>query len=100
MALAERLTDAEIQAALATVPEWRLEEKTIGRRYRFGSFMDAVGFVNRVAEVAERRNHHPFISLDYKVVTLRLTSWHAGGLTQADFDEAAEFDRLYEGMRN
>ncbi|SFU72282.1 4a-hydroxytetrahydrobiopterin dehydratase [Alicyclobacillus macrosporangiidus] len=93
--MAERLTDDEIQAALAKVPEWRLEEKTIWRRYRFPSFMEAVGFVNRVAEVAERRNHHPFISLDYKVVTLRLTSWHAGGLTQADFDEAAEFDALY-----
>ncbi|MBX5435897.1 MAG: 4a-hydroxytetrahydrobiopterin dehydratase [Alicyclobacillaceae bacterium] len=88
----------EIQARLAALPEWSLDQKQIVRRYRFLSFRDAMRFANGVAEVAERRNHHPFIAIDYKVVTLRLTSWHAGGLTDADFDEAREFDQLYERM--
>lgn len=89
-----------IEELLQTVPEWKLEEKTIWRRYRFHTFPDSVSFVNKVADVAEARNHHPFIAIDYKVVTLRLTSWHAGGLTEADFAEATEADEIYDAVTN
>lgn len=89
------LSEAEISHRLSGIPEWKRDGKFISRRYAFQSFMEAMAFTNRVAEVAERRNHHPFISIDYKMVTLRLTSWHAGGLTSADFDEAAELDKIY-----
>jgi 4a-hydroxytetrahydrobiopterin dehydratase len=91
----EKLTELEIETCIQSVSEWKLENKTISRRYRFSSFMDAIHFTNKVAEEAERRNHHPFISVDYKMVTLRLTSWHAGGLTQTDFDEAKACDDLF-----
>lgn len=91
----DRLTEQQIAAALSALPEWRLENKTITRRYRFHAFPAAMAFTNAVADEAERRNHHPFIAIDYKVVTLRLTSWHTGGLTQQDFDEATRFDNFY-----
>jgi 4a-hydroxytetrahydrobiopterin dehydratase len=93
-----RLSNEEIQQRLGDVPDWSLDDKFISRRFKFRSFVDAMAFANKVAEIAEARNHHPFISIDYKVVTLRLTSWHAGGLTDADFDEAKAFDLAYEGM--
>lgn len=94
-----KLTPDELSQRLAEVPGWQLADgKWLVRRFAFHSFTAAIQFTNRVAEVAERRNHHPFIAIDYKVVTLRLTSWHAGGLTDADFDEAREFDQLYERM--
>lgn len=91
----EKLNEIEIERALAQLAEWKREEKFISRRYRFSTFVQGIDFVNRVAEVAERRNHHPFLAIDYKVVSVRLTSWHAGGLTMLDFDEALEFDQLY-----
>ncbi|MCL6443158.1 MAG: 4a-hydroxytetrahydrobiopterin dehydratase [Alicyclobacillus sp.] len=90
-----KLSDVQIQTNLARVPGWTLDGKFITRRYKFPSFPAAIKFVNAVADEAERRNHHPFIAIDYKMVTLRLTSWHAGGLTEADFDEAVAFDALY-----
>lgn len=93
-----KLTDAEIEQALPRVPEWTLDGKFITRRYKFQGFPAAVQFVNQVADIAERKNHHPFISIDYKMVTLRLTSWHHGGLTAADFDEAAECDGAYQNF--
>lgn len=74
---------------------WQLDDQTISRRYRFKSFSDAIAFTNAVAELAEARNHHPFIAIDFKFVTLRLTSWHAGGLTDEDFSEAQAVDVLY-----
>lgn len=92
-----KLEDAQIADQLARVPEWTLDGKTISRRYKFPSFLDSMAFANQVADIAERRNHHPFISIDFKVVTLRLTSWHAGGLTHQDFDEAVEVDAVYTG---
>ncbi len=92
-----RLSEEEIAERLVEVPDWALEDKRIRRRYKFSSFKDAIAFVNQVADSAERRNHHPFISIDFKFVTLELTSWHAGGLTETDFEEAQEFDSLYNG---
>lgn len=96
--MANRMSDEEIANRLADMPEWRLEEKTVWRRFRFRTFRLAMQFTNAVADVAEARNHHPFITVDFKLVTLRLTSWHAGGLTADDFDEAMAFDTLYADM--
>jgi 4a-hydroxytetrahydrobiopterin dehydratase len=91
-----KLDEAGIEQRLPRIPQWKRDGKFISRRYAFPTFMEAIRFTNRVAEIAERRNHHPFISIDYKMVTLRLTSWNAGGLTEDDFDEAAEFDQVYD----
>ncbi|XEC92930.1 4a-hydroxytetrahydrobiopterin dehydratase [Paenibacillus tarimensis] len=91
-----KLTEVEINDKLSSAEGWRLEEgKWIVKKYRFKAYLEGIGFVNRVAQAAERLNHHPFISIDYKLITLRLTSWSAGGLTGLDFTAAAEFDREY-----
>jgi 4a-hydroxytetrahydrobiopterin dehydratase len=91
-----RLTEEEVAKGLTLVPLWALDGKKIHRRYKFADFKGAIAFVNKVADTAERMNHHPFISIDYKFVTLELTSWHAGGLTEADFEEAKNFDAIYD----
>ena len=79
-----RLTEEEITRELSRIPNWALDGKKIRRRYKFAEFKDGIAFVNEIADIADRMNHHPFISIDYKFVTLELTSWHAGGLTEAD----------------
>jgi 4a-hydroxytetrahydrobiopterin dehydratase len=95
-----KLTDREIEDRVAAAKGWSREDgKWIVKRYRFGTFLEGIAFVNRAAAEAERLNHHPFISIDYKLITLRMTSWHAGGLTELDFSSAAAFDREYEGFR-
>ncbi len=92
-----KLTPGEIDARLASSAGWKREdEKWIAKRYRFPSYLDGIEFVRRVAAEAERLNHHPFIAIEYKLVTLRLTSWHAGGLTALDFEAADAFDRAVE----
>ena len=92
-----RLTEEEITRELSRIPNWALDGKKIRRRYKFAEFKDGIAFVNEIADIADRMNHHPFISIDYKFVTLELTSWHAGGLTEADFEEARNFDAIYDG---
>lgn len=91
-----KLNEEQIEAKLSAQNDWKREDaKWIVRKYRFSSFADSIEFVNRVAEIAERENHHPFILIEYKMVTLRMTSWNAGGLTSLDFELAAAFDEAY-----
>lgn len=92
----EKLSEQEIQEQLATVPKWKLsEEKWIERKYRFQEYLNGIEFVQMVANLSEKANHHPFISIDYKLVTLKITSWQAKGLTALDFDLAKKYDELF-----
>lgn len=96
----EKLSLSEIQQKLRTVPNWRItEEKWIERKFRFVEYLNGLEFVQRVAELSEKMNHHPFISVDYKLVTLKITSWHAKGLTELDFELAKKYDAIYLGIK-
>ncbi len=88
------LTGDEVAARLLGL-QWQLEGATIVRDLRFDDFEAAVAYVNRVAEVAEKYNHHPDMLLHgWNKVKLSLTNHAAGGLTEIDFDMAARFDVL------
>ncbi|MBI4580195.1 MAG: 4a-hydroxytetrahydrobiopterin dehydratase [Planctomycetes bacterium] len=94
----EVLTDQEIDGLLAKLPEWKREDHHgqhgIARTFTTGNFLAGLGFVTRVAVLAEAANHHPDIVLRYPRVTVFLTTHDAGGLTQKDFDLAGQIDRL------
>jgi 4a-hydroxytetrahydrobiopterin dehydratase len=92
----EKLSPSEVQEMLSSVPDWKLtDEKWIERKYRFRDYLKGIDFVNLAANLSEQVNHHPFISIDYKVVTLRLSSWNARGLTALDFQLATKYDEFY-----
>ena len=61
-----------------------LESKKITRTFEFKGFTEAVAFVNKVAILAEKENHHPDIDIRWNKVTLTLTTHDAGGLTEKD----------------
>jgi 4a-hydroxytetrahydrobiopterin dehydratase len=94
--VANKLSEAEILTAVAGLTGWKLDGKFIVKKYRFREFLQGVAFVNVIAQLSEEKNHHPFISIDYKLVTLRLTSWNAGGLTDLDIALAKKYDLIYE----
>ena len=56
--------------------------------------MDGLGFVGRMAELAEKANHHPDVLLTYPRVTVSLTTHDAGGLTEKDFGLAQQIDEV------
>ncbi len=88
------LSQQEVDAFLSAHPDWRVEGGQLVRTYTFGSFLEAIGFVNRVAAVAERHDHHPDIDVRYRKVTLRLSTHDAGGLTFRDPTLAEQCDRV------
>lgn len=63
---------------------WRVEGDGLVRELEFPSFRDAIAFVVRLAEVAEREDHHPDIAIRYKRVTVRWSTHSAGGITERD----------------
>lgn len=86
------LSDADIDDRLSRLPGWEREGDAIRKRYEFEDFMTAVGFVNRVAELAEEKRHHPDITINYRAVTLSLSTHDEGGITEKDFDAAGAFE--------
>jgi 4a-hydroxytetrahydrobiopterin dehydratase len=88
------LSSAQITEALAGLPEWQPTGNAITRRFRFKDFVEAMGFVTKVALLAERANHHPDIDIRWNQVTLTLTTHSAGGLTENDLHLAKAIDAL------
>ena len=86
------MDDAAVAAALTRLPGWAHVGRAITRTYRFDDFRGALAFVNRVAELAERQQHHPDIDIRYNQVTLSVSTHDAGGLTERDFRLAAAVD--------
>ncbi|KGX92368.1 pterin-4-alpha-carbinolamine dehydratase [Pontibacillus halophilus JSM 076056 = DSM 19796] len=88
-----------VNQQLADFPMWEsLEGVSIQRIYEFDSYMDGIHFVSKVGEEAEQMDHHPFIEIDYKKVTISLTTHDVGGLTDRDFRAARSFEQAYQSM--
>jgi 4a-hydroxytetrahydrobiopterin dehydratase len=79
---------------MPSIPLWTLQRGELVRHVEFRNFIDAMQFVNSVAELAEGAGHHPDIDIRYNKVRLALMSHDAGGLTERDFDLAAAIDSL------
>ena len=88
-------TEEEAKKYLRQVRGWELEGNKIKREFKFKNFVQAIKYVNRIAELAEREQHHPDI-LVYSWNKVRLTSYtHAiGGLSENDFILAAKINQI------
>ena len=68
----------------AGVEGWEERDGALVREVELPSFAEAIAFVDRLAELAERENHHPDIDIRYRRVTVRWTTHSAGGITDRD----------------
>jgi 4a-hydroxytetrahydrobiopterin dehydratase len=90
--MATKLTPGEISQKMKTLSGWELAENAIKKQFVFESFLPAIDFVNRVAKLAEEMDHHPDITINYRRVTMQLSTHSAGGLTALDFALAQKID--------
>ena len=80
---------------------WELvNEKSIGRKFEFKDFKEAMAFVNKVADIAESKGHHPDIKIWYNKVELELTTHALGGLSENDFILAAKVNQVIANNAN
>jgi 4a-hydroxytetrahydrobiopterin dehydratase len=80
----QTLSDTELRDLLLELPEWAIENGMLVRFWTFADFVQAMTFVNRVADLAEQAGHHPDIDIRYNRVKLALVSHDAGGITARD----------------
>ncbi len=73
---------------------WAERNGALERTVDFEGFRDAIGFVDRLADLAESENHHPDIAISHRRVTIRWTTHSAGGITDRDRELAARTDEL------
>jgi 4a-hydroxytetrahydrobiopterin dehydratase len=88
------LGDAEVASRLARLDGWRRRGRFIVKSYEFGTFMDGIKFLTKVAAVAESQGHHPDIRVRYTEVTLSIQTHSEGGITSWDFDLARGIDGI------
>ena len=87
-------TDAQAREMLKGLEGWSLEDGKLVRLYPFGNYYQTMAFVNALAWISHREDHHPDLEVGYN--KCRVTYWtHAvGGLSENDFICAAKCDAL------
>jgi 4a-hydroxytetrahydrobiopterin dehydratase len=90
------MTPEQIQAQLPALPEWCLENGALTRLYRFGDYYETMAFVNALAYIAHRENHHPDLLVGYNRCEVRFNTHSVHGISLNDFICAAKANALIE----
>jgi 4a-hydroxytetrahydrobiopterin dehydratase len=88
----DKLSASDLTTRLATLPGWSVKDGKLHREFQFADFIEAFGFMARVALVAEKQNHHPEWFNVYNKVNVDLTTHDAGGISAMDFALATEME--------
>jgi 4a-hydroxytetrahydrobiopterin dehydratase len=89
-----RMNGTQIARQMNTVRGWKRNGNAIVRIVRKKDFVQAMGFVQSVAMLAERMDHHPDIDIRWNTITLVLSTHSEGGLTSKDFTLAQQINTL------
>ena len=91
-----KLTEEEIHSKLPNLLGWNYTGKSIQKEFKLENFISAITFINKIAEEAERIDHHPDINLhSYNKVIITLTTHSKGGVTVNDFKLAEAIESLF-----
>lgn len=91
---APRLTGEELRAHLTTLAGWSSVDNRIEKTFTFANFHETMAFVNAIAWVAHREDHHPDLAVGYNRCTVAYSTHDAGGVTLNDCICAAKVERL------
>ena len=85
----------EIYKYLSKLDNWKnIENHHITKNYYFKNFNEAINFVNKVSEIAEKMNHHPDITVSYNIVEIKIFTHKVNSLTDKDFKLASAIDKI------
>lgn len=90
------LNNDDIKKKLSSLSGWVQEEKQIAKEFQFKDFAEALTFVNKLGEEAEKMNHHPDIFIhSWNKVKITISTHSEGGITEKDFQLA----QIIEGLK-
>jgi 4a-hydroxytetrahydrobiopterin dehydratase len=89
------LSSEQLDAAVESLGEgWAVRDGALRKEYRFADFAAAMSFANRVADAAEKADHHPDMLVGWGRVELAWASHDVGGISERDIEMARTSDRL------
>lgn len=88
------LEESKVNELLKQVTAWNLKEGHLYKKFKFRNFVEAIKFVNSIAEIAENEGHHPDFCVRYNKVEIELFTHAIKGLSENDFIMAAKIDKL------
>ena len=88
-------TDAQAKEALQELKGWTLEGGTLVKVYPFANYYQTVAFVNALAWISHREDHHPDLEVGYNKCRVAYSTHAIGGLSENDFICAAKCDALW-----
>ncbi|MDW0176114.1 MAG: 4a-hydroxytetrahydrobiopterin dehydratase [Nitrososphaeraceae archaeon] len=88
----KKLSGNELDEIVRNMKGWELKDEKLQKSFKFTNFVEAFGFMTRIALEAERMNHHPEWSNVYNNVTIKLSTHDAGGITDYDVKLAEIID--------
>lgn len=92
------MATAEIQKNLATLKNWNLsdDQKSVWKFWLFKNHHQVMAFLNAIAFISHRENHHPDINFGYNFCRISYTTHAMNSLSENDFICAAKIDALEE----
>ena len=94
MARRKLIDPPELDLLLATLPGWQCKDRFITKLFRFDSHHEVMAFVNAIAWISHREDHHPDMQVGYNQCLVSYTTHDSGGLTGRDFACAAKVEAL------
>ena len=91
---AAKLGAADLASRVATLTGWSAANAQLTKTYAFANFHETIGFVNALAWIANREDHHPDLTVSYNRCVVTWSTHDAGGVTENDIVCAAKTDRL------
>ena len=88
----KKLSGNELEEMVKNMKGWELKDGKLQKSFEFRNFVDAFGFMTRIALEAEKINHHPDWSNVYNSVTIKLSTHDVGGITDHDITLAKIID--------
>ncbi|HCI14436.1 MAG: 4a-hydroxytetrahydrobiopterin dehydratase [Gallionellales bacterium GWA2_60_142] len=90
------LTQPEIDEMMKQLEGWQQHEQTIGKTYPFKNYYQTIAFVNAVAWMTHREDHHPDLKVGYNSCAVEYSTHAISGLSENDFICAAKIDALFK----
>jgi 4a-hydroxytetrahydrobiopterin dehydratase len=95
------LSNDDVRNSIAELNEssWELKDGKLVKSFQFPSFIKAIDYVNEIAILAERLDHHPIITINWKTVKLSLKSFDIDAITNRDIVLAKEINKLGDQLK-
>ena len=93
--LTEGAGETQLREALSVLSDWTLADGKLRREFRFADYHQTIAFVNAVADMTHREDHHPDLLVSYNRCTVHYSTHSTGGISDNDFICAAKVDDIY-----